>query len=220
MPQIISRREARAAGLRRYFTGVPCKHGHICERTISGVCVDCQYISNRKDPEKNRERQRQVQVARLAVPEQYQVYRDRINAQRRKVYADNPEKWRAKTRKWNAGHPGEIKARRKDYRERNINSLRESSWKNAGIHSAIWVANFLKWPEFIGKLYEQQGVCWGCGVLLNAYDKKCCADHCHTTGIFRHVLCHHCNRIEGYSHSPLIDLFREDTRAFEELYSW
>jgi hypothetical protein len=33
---------ARAAGLKRYFTGVPCKAGHIAERQISnGTCVEC-----------------------------------------------------------------------------------------------------------------------------------------------------------------------------------
>ena len=36
------RRDAKAAGKSRYFTGRPCKQGHIAERqTINGSCVEC-----------------------------------------------------------------------------------------------------------------------------------------------------------------------------------
>jgi hypothetical protein len=42
---LISRREALAHGLKKYFTGKPCKHGHLCERyTLNKVCVTCQHI--------------------------------------------------------------------------------------------------------------------------------------------------------------------------------
>lgn len=41
--------EARANGAKTYFTGAPCKHGHIAERQISnGTCVDCLEV-RRKD---------------------------------------------------------------------------------------------------------------------------------------------------------------------------
>jgi hypothetical protein len=38
---IISRKEAKAQGLKRYFTGKPCKHGHIAERHMEGKCAKC-----------------------------------------------------------------------------------------------------------------------------------------------------------------------------------
>ncbi len=39
---IISYADAKAAGLKRYFTGEPCKHGHIAERFVSSCgCVEC-----------------------------------------------------------------------------------------------------------------------------------------------------------------------------------
>lgn len=42
---IILRREALALGLPRYFTGKPCKHGHIAERgTSRGECRECHSI--------------------------------------------------------------------------------------------------------------------------------------------------------------------------------
>jgi hypothetical protein len=41
--QIISRAEAKAKGLNRYFTGKPCKHGHVAERQVfNATCVDCE----------------------------------------------------------------------------------------------------------------------------------------------------------------------------------
>src|ERR1035437_2842753 len=39
---IITRKEAKENGLKRYFTGKPCIHGHIAEKfTINGRCVGC-----------------------------------------------------------------------------------------------------------------------------------------------------------------------------------
>lgn len=48
---IISRSEAKQKGLKRYFTGKPCAHGHLCERyTSAQTCVQC--VSERgKRPE-------------------------------------------------------------------------------------------------------------------------------------------------------------------------
>ena len=38
-----SRKEARALGVDRFFTGIPCKHGHLAPRYVSTpVCVVCQ----------------------------------------------------------------------------------------------------------------------------------------------------------------------------------
>jgi 5-methylcytosine-specific restriction endonuclease McrA len=39
---IISREEARAQGLKRFFTGDPCRNGHVAERLVSnGFCREC-----------------------------------------------------------------------------------------------------------------------------------------------------------------------------------
>lgn len=43
--ELITRQEAKAAGLKRYFTGQPCRHGHISERqATTSVCVQCYRI--------------------------------------------------------------------------------------------------------------------------------------------------------------------------------
>jgi len=49
--RVITRAAARAAGRSRYFTGVPCVHGHVVERYVAepGSCVKCQRIKNQRD---------------------------------------------------------------------------------------------------------------------------------------------------------------------------
>jgi hypothetical protein len=43
--EIILRETARFRGLLRYYTGKPCKNGHIAERfTSNGRCIECQNI--------------------------------------------------------------------------------------------------------------------------------------------------------------------------------
>jgi len=45
-----SRDEARARGLDRFFTGIPCKHGHLVPRYVStGNCVACQVEHARRN---------------------------------------------------------------------------------------------------------------------------------------------------------------------------
>lgn len=50
--KIITRQEAIEKGLVRYFTGNPCKHGHVAERYVAGFgCVVCQLVFMRKKRE-------------------------------------------------------------------------------------------------------------------------------------------------------------------------
>lgn len=38
----ITRQDAKAQRLKLYFTGQPCKHGHVCARYVSnGMCWEC-----------------------------------------------------------------------------------------------------------------------------------------------------------------------------------
>lgn len=40
--QVVTRDDAHLRGLKRYYTGKPCKRGHQCERFVSnGCCIDC-----------------------------------------------------------------------------------------------------------------------------------------------------------------------------------
>ena len=55
MLHIVTRKTAKAIGLKRYFSGKLCAHGHVCERVIgSGLCDDCRLILGRKHDEARR----------------------------------------------------------------------------------------------------------------------------------------------------------------------
>lgn len=42
------RSAARVAGKTRYFTGMPCRQGHVCQRyTNDGGCVECKALRQR-----------------------------------------------------------------------------------------------------------------------------------------------------------------------------
>lgn len=45
MRPLISRAEAKEKGLTRFFTGKPCKHGHVEDRKVfSNHCMECQRL--------------------------------------------------------------------------------------------------------------------------------------------------------------------------------
>jgi hypothetical protein len=111
-PTIISRKEAMALGLKRFFTGKPCKRGHIAERTVCDhSCMKCVYENTRKrraaDPETARETQRRW---RAANPERarkdsrrwYAENKDRILSERAAKRAANREEAREYQRRWRA----------------------------------------------------------------------------------------------------------------------
>ena len=47
-----TRQEAKATGAKYYFTGEPCKHGHIAPRKTKGACVECLKIEWQQAAEK------------------------------------------------------------------------------------------------------------------------------------------------------------------------
>jgi hypothetical protein len=46
-----TRAEAKATGATHYFTGEPCKHGHIAPRKTKGACIECLKVEWQKAAE-------------------------------------------------------------------------------------------------------------------------------------------------------------------------
>lgn len=45
--KIVTRKEAKASNLKRYFTGIECKRGHVSERvTSSSTCCECARLAH------------------------------------------------------------------------------------------------------------------------------------------------------------------------------
>lgn len=57
--EIITRKEAQEQGLPRYFTGKPCKRGHVCERFINSThCIECGKVRSKKYVQENPDRRK------------------------------------------------------------------------------------------------------------------------------------------------------------------
>jgi HNH endonuclease len=112
--EIITRKEAIELGIKYYFTGNPCKHGHVAKRYIgNNGCIVCTlhrsrlhkltYIPKPRDVKKRREQEREIYHANIE--------RSRIRA--RKKYEKNAEKIREKRRKYHYNTYIDEKVRKK-----------------------------------------------------------------------------------------------------------
>lgn len=116
--EIISRREAAQRGLIRYFTGEPCKRGHVAERIVSNcVCMECGSLRMRTWRANNGDIARQIARSwRLANPRKQREY-DRRKRER------DPEGRAALLAKL-AAHPAYDKAGSLNRRTRKSNGDR------------------------------------------------------------------------------------------------
>ena len=102
--QIILRSEAKKLGLKRYFTGNPCKHGHFAERrTGYGNCVECQKEKGRKYDAKRRKTTSRKDYMKKYSSEYYKERKstpeglEKVRAESRATYARNAEKERTRS---------------------------------------------------------------------------------------------------------------------------
>lgn len=144
LPAIISRADAKAAGLKRYFTGEPCKHGHIAERQVGdGKCVVCSSKHATEWGHKNLDKRRAWHAAnkdkiKARRAEAYKENRekmlqrahdywvanqDRLRQRDKEKYWSDPEKYRAYARAWAAANPEKVKAYRAASVERHYDKL-------------------------------------------------------------------------------------------------
>lgn len=68
IPNVVMRHEAIARGFNRYFTGIPCREGHMSERFINGNCVQCDIdyrISHKEQIARKRRNQREREPEKL-----------------------------------------------------------------------------------------------------------------------------------------------------------
>jgi hypothetical protein len=116
------RAAAKSAGKTTYFTGRPCKNGHIELRcTASGSCVECAKANEKKSREK-----------KLAVnPDWY-----------KQNYALNPEKYRLSAAKYRSSHPDKVK-------ESNILSMRKRKPQKAAAERARQASKFKATPRWL-----------------------------------------------------------------------
>lgn len=140
--QLMTRAEAKAAGAKQYFTGKPCKHGHIAMRTtVNGCCVTCGGIRTSAHAKANRERNNTRQREKYKVsgpktyermkrrflsfsPEEQQRHKDLRKVYRKKHYAENRAEYIERARLWKLANPEKRNANAKRYNERHPETRR------------------------------------------------------------------------------------------------
>lgn len=96
--KLITRAEAKAQGLKRYYTGKPCPHGHVGERYVSSRnCLTCHCARNLTH----------VRKWRAAHPERS---REIVRKSGRKRYAEDPNVRARKRAKDNVRRGAKLKA--------------------------------------------------------------------------------------------------------------
>lgn len=97
---IVRMRDAKAAGLKRYFTGKPCGAGHVAERLVSNsICIEC-----------NREKYRAAfppgsKARSERGRDYYERNRESENARSQAWRLENLDRSRSRVREWLASNP-------------------------------------------------------------------------------------------------------------------
>jgi len=102
MPESLSLQEARALGRKTYFTGLPCRAGHVAERRVNNSsCCECIKAWSLRYASAHREQVRTTTRAwREANPNKVQAYAEKNRA--RDVQS---------TREWEKRNPGKVNAK-------------------------------------------------------------------------------------------------------------
>ena len=92
---LVSYKQAIAQGLSRYFTGKPCKHGHIAERRVSGrCCVVCADNLTRAWAKQNSNRVKQIATS------WNERNKEREATRARKWRKENPDTYKQAVMSW------------------------------------------------------------------------------------------------------------------------
>jgi hypothetical protein len=172
-----TRAEARKLGIKRYFTGKPCKHGHVAYRLSSSTsCSECLRL--RYDPRRAYENTKEWR-------------------------ARHPQSRREEARRYRAKYPDKVRSTAHRFRERHGERLRPIEAEQARERRrndpegnrrrlrAFKERREQKLADIAGR--PRPEVC----DLCKANNGGIVFDHCHAGGHFRGWLCDRCNKVLG-----------------------
>lgn len=139
---IVSRSKAMEMGFKRYFSGVPCKRGHISDRNTSqGLCLDCNRLrwsskeyreSKKKWDDENREHLRNYHKEYRKSYGDFKAIRDK------RYVKNNQEKVNRNKREYYKKNRGRIREWGFEYREKYRDAINEQKRdKLKGIHKPL-----------------------------------------------------------------------------------
>jgi hypothetical protein len=116
-----NRAEAKAIGAKYYFTGLPCKHGHIALRKTKGSCVQC--VKNEATGLYERRKEYFVNYNKTkGVENKKRYYAKNRDLVIQRALARAEEDKRKYRKAWKKVNPDEVKSSTNDRRRRHKNA--------------------------------------------------------------------------------------------------
>ena len=165
---IIDKETAKILGMVTYFTGQPCKRGHVSERyTKSQHCLACLDLTSSRWKEENYER---------------------VKERAREWNEDNREHIRERSRKWREDNPKRIKETSEKYRRENVERNNE--------RSRNWYKNNKERRREIGKIWVANNKDKVNAYIQNWRERnKCCPEY--RANVFARSVVYKCLKITG-----------------------
>ena len=139
MQEIISYSEAKSKGLKRYYTGNPCSHGHISERMCSnGRCIEClkEYKKLPKYKTKAREYQKTYK----------EINKEKIKKQMAEWYSETREKRIETCKRWYEKNKKVLSEKLRNKRKENPYLFRD---RQARLYASDPEKRKSKWRNYI-----------------------------------------------------------------------
>ena len=178
--KIITRKEAKEFGLKRYYTGKPCKWGHISERLMMGGCIECR----REDKYKDLDRRRRKKTSYVKKAAEYrQKNKEKIKQHQSQKYHNNKEYYQKRAAKYYQKNKEKIKNNSKKYWENNKEYYHRKSILRLVLIKEVTPLWYEK--EKINKLYKLRDLMtktWGVQFhidhIVPLQHDKVCGLHC------------------------------------------
>lgn len=114
--KLVSRKEAKEKGLPHYYTGIPCKHGHVSKRrTSNATCLECHRLVNEKWRSNNPE----------YMESWYSENKDRALSQQKAYYKEKKLEILAKCKKYRDSNRKKVSASWLAWTKRNKEKFRD-----------------------------------------------------------------------------------------------
>lgn len=199
--EIISRAEAKAKGLKSYFTGKPCKNGIIAERRVSNhacLCEKCKAENLARAAtwhENNPERVSEIKkrwaknnkekcsaISKGWQKKNHDKYRD----SQRRHRENNKMIFMERTRAWRERNPEQVVEYSRRYRKDNKENVLANNAKRHSARMRAVPAWFSELDEFmVQQAYElaaereaSTGIEWHVDHMIPLRAKKACGLHC------------------------------------------
>jgi 5-methylcytosine-specific restriction endonuclease McrA len=116
-----TREEAKKTGSKYYFTGQPCKHGHIAPRKTKGACIECLKVEWAKGNETRAEYFKQYNKSEAGIAAKQRYYKQNKDAVIARAQARSASEKQAYRNVWKENNQDQVladnKVRRRKHRQ-------------------------------------------------------------------------------------------------------